>query len=153
MLDRLDTYVQTIPHGDASPQNLLVPREDPETFVVIDLSFRTPHALGFDLGQLLVGLVHAGEVPAAMLGQIATLIVPAYLDGLAAEGITGIDDAVRDAYATSALLRSGFDSFLYDLIGSEDPGDRHTFDERVALCAFLARQYDDTVAATARQHG
>ena len=86
MLDRLDGHVQCIPHGDASPQNLMVPADDPETFVVIDVSFRTPHALGFDLGQLLVGLTHAGLVPASMLGEIAERIVPAYVAGLEARG-------------------------------------------------------------------
>ena len=143
MLDRLDGYVQTIPHGDASPQNLLVPVDDPSTFVVIDVSFRTPHALGFDLGQLLVGLTHAGHVPAVLLPRIAEVIVPAYLEGLAAEGVTGQDDAVRDTFATATLLRSGFDSFLYDLLGSDDERDRHRFDERVALCRFLADHYLD----------
>ncbi len=141
LLDRLDTYVQTIPHGDASPQNLLIPADDPETFVAIDVSFRTPEPLGFDLGQLLVGLVHAGEVPAAMLPAIAERILAAYVDGLAAEGITGIDDDVRDAFTTSVLLRSGFDSFLFELIGSDDPADRHAFDERLALSRFLVDQY------------
>ena len=141
MLDRLDGHVQCIPHGDASPQNLMVPADDPETFVVIDVSFRTPHALGFDLGQLLVGLTHAGLVPASMLGGIAERIVPAYVAGLEAEGITGAADAAVDAFVTSALVRSGFDSFLYGLIGSDDADDRHAFDERVALCGFLADQY------------
>ena len=56
MLDRMDSFVLCNPHGDASPQNLLVPPDDPDSFVVIDISFCAPHALGFDLGQLLVGL-------------------------------------------------------------------------------------------------
>ncbi len=141
MLDRLDGYVQCIPHGDASPQNLLVPADDPSSFVVIDVSFRSPHALGFDLAQLLVGLTHTGELPASLLGDIADRIVPAYVAGLEAEGVTGQADAVYDAFVTTAQLRSGFDSFLYGLLGSDDPADRHAFDERVALCGFLAEQY------------
>ncbi len=141
MLDRLDGYVQTIPHGDASPQNLLVPVDDPETFVVIDVSFRTPHALGFDLGQLLVGLTHAGLVPASRLPEIAATIVPPYLAGLAEEGLTGQDDAVRDAFATCVLLRSGFDGFLLDLLGSERAEDRHAFDERLVMSRFLVDHY------------
>ena len=141
MLDRLDGYVQTIPHGDASPQNLLTPVGEPDTFVVIDVSFRTPHALGFDLGQLLVGLTHAGQVPATMLPAIADTILPAYLAGLVADGVTGQDEAVRDCFATSVMLRSGFDGFLYDLIGSENPADRRAFDERVALARFLVDHY------------
>jgi hypothetical protein len=141
MLDRLDGYLQCLPHGDASPQNLLVPADDPETFVVIDLSFRSPHALGFDLGQLLVGLTHAGQVPAAMLPRIAGRVLPAYLRGLAEEGVTGQDAAVRDAFATATLLRSGFDSFLLDLLADSAETERHLFDERIELSRFLTEQY------------
>jgi hypothetical protein len=141
MLARLDTCPQAVPHGDASPQNLLVPADDPDTFVAIDPSFTSPHALGFDLGQLLVGLVHAGELPAAALPDIVSVIVPAYQQGLAAEGITDQDDAARDGFVTGVMLRSGFDSFLFDLIGSDDPAGRHTFDERVALTRFLVGLY------------
>ncbi len=144
LLDRLDTYRQALPHGDASPQNLLVPVDDPTTFVVIDVSFRSPHALGFDLGQLLVGLVHAGVVPASDLPAVADRIVPAYLDGLAVEGITGVDDDVRWAFAASVLLRSGFDGFRYDLLEASRPEDRHAFDERIGLARFLVGQYAET---------
>lgn len=145
LLDRLDTFVQAMPHGDASPQNLLVPVEDPDGLVAIDISFRAPHALGFDLGQLLVGLVHAGELPAARLPGVAAAIVPAYVRGLEAEGLTGYAADVREAFVTSVLLRSGFDGFLYGLIEDPTPENRHTFDERVALCRFLADQYLATV--------
>ena len=141
MLARLDGFVQTIPHGDASLQNLLTPVGEPDTFVVIDVSFRTPHALGFDLGQLLVGLTHAGLVPASRLPEIAAGILPAYVAGLEEEGVTVQDDAVRDAFTTSVMLRSGFDCFLYDLIGSDSAEDRHAFDERVALARFLVDHY------------
>lgn len=141
MLDRLDAMAQALPHGDASPQNLLVPVDAPDTFVVIDVSFRTPHALGFDLGQLLVGLTHAGQMPAELLPEIADLIVPAYLEGLAAEGLTGLDDEVRDGFATGVMLRSGFDGLLLETIGSDEPGARHAFDERLAMTRFLVDQY------------
>ena len=52
------TYV----HGDAHPQNLLAQADEPDEFVVIDWGFNCPLAVGFDLGQLLVGLAHAGEL-------------------------------------------------------------------------------------------
>jgi hypothetical protein len=58
------------PHGDACPQNLLVPVNEPNTFVVIDISQQAPTALGCDLAQLAVGLVHAGVRPAADLPDI-----------------------------------------------------------------------------------
>lgn len=141
MLDRLDGFMQCLPHGDASPQNLLIPAGSPETFVVIDLSFRTPHPLGFDLAQLLVGLTQAGDVPAALLPEIAGRSLRAYLRGVAEERISDQDDDIRDAFVTTSLLRSGFDSMLYELIGSEDPADRYTFDERIALTRFIVEQY------------
>jgi hypothetical protein len=138
LLDRLDRLPQAMPHGDASPQNLLVPAADPGSFVVIDVGMRTPHALGFDLGQLLVGLVHAGVVPASSLPWIADAIVPAYVAGLAAEGDGTSEAEIHDGFAISALIRSGFDSFLYDLLADPTPENEHTFAERVALCRFLA---------------
>ncbi|HET9422946.1 MAG TPA: aminoglycoside phosphotransferase [Nocardioides sp.] len=144
MLDRMDTYVQCVPHGDASPQNLLVPADDPETFVVIDISFRTPHALGFDLGQLLVGLTHAGDVPAARLPEVAATIVSAYLEGLHDEGVVDQDAQARDAFATGVMLRSGFDGFLYELLEESDPAQRHAFDERVEMSRMLVDLYRST---------
>jgi len=138
LLDQLDTLPQTMPHGDASPQNLLVPADEPDTLVVIDISFRSPHALGFELGQLLVGLTHAGLVPASMLPEVASRILPAYLAGLRDDGVDGLDNEVGYAFATAALLRSGFDSLLYGLMDDPTEANADTFAERVALCRFLA---------------
>ncbi|UUZ60992.1 hypothetical protein [Nocardioides sp. B-3] len=39
VMDRLDELPQCIPHGDASPQNLLVPRDAPREFRAIDVAF------------------------------------------------------------------------------------------------------------------
>lgn len=142
LLDRLDGFVQALPHGDASPQNLLVPAADPAGLVAIDLAFRCAAPLGSDLGQLVVGLVHAGELPAADLPELAEAVVAAYAEGLAAEGMAGVPPPeVREAFAIVALVRSGFDGFLYDLLGHGLPDDgpeRHAFDERVRVADFLA---------------
>ena len=141
MLDRMDSFVLCNPHGDASPQNLLVPADDPESFAVIDISFCAPHALGFDLGQLLVGLTHAGLMPAARIPEIAAAIVPAYAEGLHAEGIHDQDAAARDAFVTGVLLRSGFDGFLLELL-EDSAGDRRAaFDERIELSRALVELY------------
>ena len=139
LLDRLDGFTQALPHGDASPQNLLAPADDPDGLVAIDVSFRSPHALGFDLGQLLVGLVHSDVVPAGRLPGIADAVVPAYVEGLAAEGVHETPAAVREAFATSALLRSGFDGFLYGELDDTRAGDQPTpaFRQRVDLARFL----------------
>lgn len=149
LLDRLDSFVQTLPHGDASPQNLLVPAHDEAELLVIDVSFRSPHALGFDLGQLLVGLVHSDVVPASRLPAITAAIVPAYVAGLAAEGLTTGLDQVPEAFATSVLLRSGFDGFLYGEIGDAAPADAPSasFTQRIELTRFLVDHFADTVGA------
>ena len=141
MLDRLDSFVLCNPHGDASPQNLLVPAENPESFVVIDISFCAPHALGFDLGQLLVGLTHAGLMPAARIPEIAAAIVPAYVEGLHAEGIRDQDAAVMDAFVTGVMLRSGFDGFLLELLEESAADQRAAFDERIELARALVELY------------
>lgn len=141
LLDRLDGHRQALPHGDASPQNLLVPLEAPDAFVAVDVSFTSPHALGFDLGQLLVGLVHAGRVPAAALPRIAAVIVPAYLAGLAAEDVPVSERDIRWAFAAATLLRSGLDAVPYQLVGSA--ADRELVEERLALSRFLLGALDD----------
>lgn len=140
MLDRLDRLSQALPHGDASPQNLLRPLQGGD-LVAIDLSFRSPHALGFDLGQLLVGLVHAGEMPASHLPEVASAVVPAYLEGVRAEGVDAPEDEIRDGFATSALLRSGFDGLRHDLLGSDEDSARTEVAERLALSRFLVDQH------------
>ena len=145
MLARLDSFTQAVPHGDASPQNLLVPAEgDPAELVAIDVSFRSPHALGFDLGQLMVGLIHADVLPASRLPRIAATIVPAYVAGLAEEGVVEDERTIRDAFATSALLRSGFDGFLYGELASADASSppSATFTQRLEMSRFLLEQYD-----------
>ena len=55
-------------HGDASPQNLLIPRTwDRTTRIVIDWGLEKLLPIGFDLGQLPIGLAHADQLPAAAL--------------------------------------------------------------------------------------
>lgn len=143
LLDRLDSFVQTLPHGDASPQNLLVPAQDEAELIVIDVSFRSAHALGFDLGQLLVGLVHADAVPASRMPAITAAILPAYVDGLAAEGLTAGLDQVPEAFATSVLLRSGFDGLLYGELGDADVPTA-SFTQRIEMTRFLVKHFHDT---------
>jgi hypothetical protein len=101
LLERLDTLPQALPHGDASPQNLLVPAEDPDGFVAIDVSFQTPHAVGFDLGQLLVGLVHAGRLPATALLRTHPALAPAFTEGLRAAGGRASLDQVAFGYVAT----------------------------------------------------
>jgi len=149
LLDRLDAMEQALPHGDASPQNLLVPADAPETFIAIDISFRSPHALGMDLSQMLLGLTHAGIVPAADLPGIADTILPAYVDGLRAEGWTGDPDEVGWAFAATTLLRSGFDGFRYELLSSpvDDAAARAEFDSRIDMARFIAERAEGVLGS------
>jgi hypothetical protein len=140
ILDRTGGMNVALPHGDASPQNLLRPAGSPETFVAIDVSFRAPHALGFDLGQLLVGGAHASLVPVTDLPAIAGAILPAYVEGLRVEGVSADIDDVRYAFAGYLLIRSGFDGLLYTLLGHDvdDLAARQAFDERIDLARFIS---------------
>jgi hypothetical protein len=138
LLDRLDALPQALPHGDASPQNLLVPADAPDTFVAIDVSFQTPQAVGFDLGQLLVGLVHAGQVPAAALAEVHPALVPAFTDGLRADGGRAGADEVAFAYVASLVVRAGFTSLPFERLGEPPtPALAATFRQAAALTRFI----------------
>jgi hypothetical protein len=139
LLDRLDDLPQALPHGDASPQNLLVPAGEPDTFVAIDVSFQAPQAAGFDLGQLLVGLTHAGEQPAAALPAIHRMLVSSFTDGLRAAGGRATAEEVAFGYVASLVVRAGFTSLPFERLGEPvTPALAATFGERAALTRFVA---------------
>ena len=108
LLDALDELPQVFGHGDASPQNLLVPAGDSRAFVAIDWSLGGLAAVGYDLGQLLVGLAHAGELPTSDLGGIRQAIVRAHTAGLAAGGIAVSEGEVRLGLDAGLVVRSAF---------------------------------------------
>lgn len=134
LFDLLDTLPQALPHGDASPQNLLVPSGEPATLVAIDIAFQTPHAIGFDLAQLLVGLVHAGQMPAAALPDVDSVLVPAFTAGMQAGRQPASADDVERGYLATLALRAGFTSLpLRDL----DTAPPSLVAERCALTRFI----------------
>ena len=59
VLGELDRLPQTYAHGDASVQNILVCHGE-DDLIVIDWGFASLLAVGFDLGQLLVGPMQPG---------------------------------------------------------------------------------------------
>jgi hypothetical protein len=127
-----------MPHGDASPQNLLVPADAPESFVAIDISFQCPHAVGFDLGQLLIGLVHAGVMRAECLPEVHEAIVAAFAESYLSHGATASADDVLQGYVGSLLIRSGLSSLPYEHLGAEpSPELVVRFQERAALTRFI----------------
>ncbi|NUT35291.1 MAG: aminoglycoside phosphotransferase [Hamadaea sp.] len=139
ILDRLDALPQALPHGDASPQNLLVPRDDRGTLVAIDISFQCPQAVGFDLGQLLIGLAHAGTLPAEGLAPVHERLVPAFLAGMAEYGGDADADEVTYGYLGSLVVRAALTSLPYEQLAgwpAEEPWE--LFRQRAALTRFLA---------------
>jgi hypothetical protein len=137
-LDRLDSLPQAVPHGDASPQNLLVPAEAPHELVAIDISFQCPLAIGFDLGQLLIGLVHAGLMPASDLPKVHEVLVPSFVDGAREYGLAVTADDVTFGYVASLVIRAGYTSLPYEMLGAPaTPELEGYFRERAALTRFL----------------
>jgi hypothetical protein len=135
LLDLLATLPQSLPHGDASPQNLLAPAAEPGTLVAIDIAFQTPHAIGFDLAQLLVGLVHAGELPAAALPDIDRILTPQFTAGLHQAGPHPASASdVERGYVATLALRSGFTSLPLRQLDTAPP---ELIAQRCALTHFI----------------
>jgi hypothetical protein len=138
ILDMLDRLPQTYAHGDASPQNLLLPVHEPDAVVVIDWGFGSLLPVGFDLGQLLVGLAHAGQAMPSDLAGIDAVIFPAYLDGLRAESYEAEPGQVRAGYIGSLVARSALCSLPLELLGGP-PGEEaeELFRQRLQLTRTL----------------
>ena len=113
ILDQLDELPQALPHGDASPQNLLVPLTAPDTLVAIDIALQCPLAVGFDLGQLLVGLVHAGQMPTSDLPVIHRLLAPAYQAGMNQGTRPAALADIEAGYIGSLVIRAAFTSLPF----------------------------------------
>lgn len=126
ILDMLDGLPQTYAHGDASPQNLLLPADEPGTIVVIDWGFGTLLPVGFDLGQLLVGLAHAGQTDPAAIPAIDAEIFPAYLAGLAAEDYNVDPAHVRAGYLGSLAARSALCAIPFEALEGSSPDEQTT---------------------------
>lgn len=139
-LDELDTALMGATHGDACPRNLLVRRGclDDGSFVLIDFGFWGRAPLGFDLSQLLLGEVQTGERVASDLPGLEAAVVPAYVAGLAAEGIEVDPAVVQRAHVLLALLFNGLSATPFELLGGppDDEAVRVTR-ERCAMASFL----------------
>jgi hypothetical protein len=135
VLDMLDDLPQTYAHGDASPQNLLLPAGEPAAIVVIDWGFGTLLPVGFDLGQLLVGLAHAGQADPAAIPAIDAEIFPAYLAGLAAEDYKADPGQVRAGYLGSLAARSALCAIPFEMLENAVPDEQTTamFAQRMKL--------------------
>lgn len=143
-LAELDAYPQTLAHGDASPQNLLATTalDGSAEYVAIDAGFGGPLAVGHDLGQLVVGRVHAGLDDPDTVPHRWPQVVAAYTEGLWAEGYLGaghpdgisreeLSALVHRAATLTVLLRSAFPGL------SVDPPHRGVLADRLRLTRAL----------------
>jgi hypothetical protein len=138
ILDSLELLPQLLVHGDASPQNLLVPADGSAEFVVIDWTLGGPAAVGDDLGQLLVGLAHAGELDIAKLPALHDVLVSAYRAGLDAEGMTVDEQLVRRGMDAGLLVRSAFTALPLESVGEPLTDElRRIWRDRLLLTRYL----------------
>ena len=105
---------------------------------MIDWSFNSPLAVGFDLGQLLIGLAHAGELDVETLPSVVAAILPAYTRGMAAEGFPATALEIRTGFALSLAARSMFTALPLETL-NRPPSSEQTahWIERIRLTRFL----------------
>ena len=131
-------------HGDACPNNLLAGADD--NIMMIDFGFWGAAPVGFDLQTLLVGDVQIGKRSAESLAEVDEAIIPAYVEGLRAEGSDIPEAVVRRGHAIRSLLMTGISTVPVDLF------ERPMSDEvqRIAADrALIARYLLDRLDATA----
>lgn len=135
LLDALDRLPHTLVHGDAGPMNLLIPSDGSAEFVAVDWSWPDPAAVGFDLGQLLVGRAHTGELDPADLPAVHEAIEAAY-----AAATAGIADPceVSFGYVAALVLRSAWTAIPLEFLDHEPTPELYDlFRKRVALARFI----------------
>ncbi len=132
-------------HGDACPNNLLVPAGS-DGFVLIDYGFWNLGPIGFDLSQLLVGDVQIGRQPASELASVETAILPAYVQGLEEEGCDVPESVVRRAHALQLMIFTGLSTLPFEHLESPPTP---ALQEDAAGRAAIARLSLDLLEATA----
>jgi Phosphotransferase enzyme family len=112
-------------HGDPTLMNLLRPRADPGTFVLIDWGTASRGPVGRDVVPLVFGPAENGTAPPDDLAERLAVAVPAYAAGRAAEGLRIDDDELARAVRSCTLLRYPFTSLPL----GEAPADRPACDD------------------------
>lgn len=131
-------------HGDACPNNLLAAANS-DDFVLVDYGFWGPNSIGYDLGQLLVGDAQLGKCSADTLQELEEVIVPAYVEGIRAEGSDVPEDVLRRAHALQLLLFTGLSSLPVEhLAGAPTPELHELAAERAKIARFSLGLLDAT---------
>jgi phosphotransferase family enzyme len=143
-VDELVALPRYASHGDSCPNNLLVV-DGYDGFVLIDFGYLTLEPLGFDLGQLLVGDVQTGRIAASSMGWIEHTILPAYVEGVRAEGVDTTEHALRRAHALHLMLFTGLSTIPLEHLGEEPTPELHAVAaERAAIARFALDLLDAT---------
>jgi len=154
LVAELDAAPLGTAHGDACPRNLLVARDAPDDFVLIDFGFWSRAPLGFDLSQLMLGELQLGQRPSSELAQLEEACLGAYVRGLRDEGCTVPIEIVRRAHALLMLLFWGLSSVpLEVLFGREGPGEADVVRERARAAEFVLDLVEATSPLTTLRAG
>jgi hypothetical protein len=139
VLEYLARLPRVMMHGDASPQNLLIPADAPDTFVAIDWSLGGIAPVGDDLAQLHLGLAHAGELAGADLPPLHDVLINGYAGGLRAGGLPQSVEDIRYGMDGGLLVRSTFTALPFERF--QEPLTEEldqTVQQRLALTRYLA---------------
>lgn len=146
LLDELDELPVTTAHGDACTRNLLVTDTDDE-FTLIDFGFWGEAPIGFDLGQLLLGEVQLGERPADTLARLQDACLPAYVQGLRAEGNRTAGTRVHRSHAILMTIFHGLSAIPLEHRDAEPTEKlRQLFHQRAAAARFIFAELARTAA-------
>jgi hypothetical protein len=144
LVEELSAFPMTAGHGDACPSNLLTPAAS-DDFVLIDYGFWTLEPVGFDLSQLLVGDVQLGRHPVEGLRAVEDAIVPAYVEGLRAEGCAIPESDVRRAHAVQLMIFTGLSTLPFEHLESPPTPELHRLAaERAVIARFSLDLLDET---------
>lgn len=117
---RLVAEIEALPllsgHGDASPNNILPTDDGP---VLIDWGFFGRHRVGFDLGQLVMSRVDAGDAPADELPALRSRCLQSYREGLRDMGVHIDRSALARAHAVQVAISHGLPAVPLDRLGDD----------------------------------
>jgi hypothetical protein len=138
-----DSLPRLTSHGDACPNNLLAgPGDD---LMMIDFGFWGSAPVGFDLQTLLVGDVQIGKRAASTLAEVDEAIIPAYVEGLRAEGCDVPEPVVRRAHAIRSLLMTGLSTVPVDLFEAPMSDEvQRVADDRALIARYCLDRLDAT---------
>ena len=129
LLGRMDGLPRTLAHGDASPQNLLLPPGGRD-LVAIDFGFLGSMAVGFDLGALHSGRAVFGLLPVDQFGPTLEASTAAYLEGLTDVGFHADEDDVRASGLFAGILQAAFGAIPFERLDEEPTDELQALVER-----------------------